>query len=351
MSGHAQKGLEYLGPVFKRVYDKPTDRMDDKELAKMSRDYAIIIKKQSDGSHLIIGLSRNSTTGKPEYMEINIDKKTSDEALRAFSKMGKERPTGVTAIMRGLYGKFDRYAGIDAEEAKLITRAFLAIRELGPDEARVTYQPKYFKKESKRELPSKIERIDVGKESKETIDNRIAEMKEYKTPDAWIKAMDLSSLSTKTILENLQAASEKVPKYRTGEVKKAIDFYMDAYLTLRQREELENAPTERPTKEVTPVRTGTMLPPEKKKPNEEQQEIIDRVKGYFESMGYGASTEGAGTFKEPSVQKLDTYVIKKMFGDMQKVSAMMKEHKVLGIGERELDRIIKLLEKELGNRK
>ena len=46
MSGHALKRPEYLEPVFKRVFDKVDDKMDNDIVAKLSRDYALIIKKK-----------------------------------------------------------------------------------------------------------------------------------------------------------------------------------------------------------------------------------------------------------------------------------------------------------------
>ena len=378
MSGHALKRPEYLEPVFKRVYDKPEDKMDKDNLAKLSGDYAIIIKKQSDGSHTITGLSRDSivktnpdwsrTVEKPVYMEITIDKKTSDEALKAFSRLGTKHPTGATEIMRRMYGKFDKYAGIDAEEAKLITRAFLAISETGESEQKVAYQRAYFKgpkkeKEDDWELPTRILRRGGEKELtaiqqalKNNVDRFLNDYRlavsnpEKSISMALSQSYDNSGL-LRTVLDDLKRAKKELPGvYKPRELNGAIEQYGNALIIVQGLELQE--PTIKPQTEHEKPRPRDVVPgqvyKEKKTPSPEQKDVIGRVEDYFKPL----SVDLGGTMKERNAKRLDTNVIQIILRDMKEVNGMIDEYKVPAtLGRYGLERTIKVLQDELDTRK
>ncbi|MEK6979676.1 MAG: hypothetical protein AABW86_05615 [Candidatus Micrarchaeota archaeon] len=369
MSGHALKRPEYLEPVFKRVFDKVDDKMDNDIVAKLSRDYALIIKKESDGSYTLTGLNRSSTKENPVYVEIHIDSKTSNEALKAFSKLtGKYHPTGATEIMRSLYAKFDRYNGIDAEEAKLITRAFLAVSQTTNEgEWRVAYQRTYFKKPTEKkekdwELPLKIVKRGREKElnaEQQTLksnvdkflnDYRLASKSERSTSQVLSESYNNSGL-LRIVIDDLNRAKTELPGvYKPKELNDAIKMYGYA-LVIVQGLELQE-PDSKPQTKNEKHESGTVVPVllkgEKKKPDDGQDAIIGKVHDYFDQMGL----ERGGKFTSENAKGLDSNVISIMLKNLKAVNKMFDEYKLpASLSKREIERVIGLLEDELNSRK
>lgn len=338
------------------------------ELSAMDTDKFKI--KSEAGGYTIACLSRDG-----RYMEIHIDKKLSEETIRAFLRGVKqgERPYGATQVMRGLYDKFNGYKGIDYEEAKLITRAFLAISETGESEQWVVYQRTYFKKpatenEERRELPKMILGRDRKKEltaAQQILKNSVDRfMNDYRLAKADIEKSISLTLSQsydnsgllRIVLENLNSAKTELPGiYKPKELNGAIEQYGYA-LVIVQGLELQEPDRKSQTEhersnpgKVVPVLTKSYT--ELKELDEKRATIVDRVRDYFELTGL----ERGGKLTKENVRKLDDFVIGRMLKDIEAVNQMSGEYNLPArLVKHELERVIKLLKDELeerGNRK